>query len=204
MIKPSAMKPTPDFEWADYFEATDKAKLNPLYAQLDPYLAPGLTALDLGCGVGHGTVHLCSRGLQVTAVDVSADAINRLQRRMPPGNTIQVIEADFRNLVFPTDAFDIVTATNALYFLPPDEFPGFWQRLVGWLRTGGIIIGQFMGPRDSWADREDYNVQSSEQVQRLFSRGFELLHFHDDERDSVNLLGTKTHVHVTHVVARKF
>jgi SAM-dependent methyltransferase len=118
------------------------------------------------------------------------------------GTPLTLIKSDFRNLVFPADVFDIVTATNALYFLPPVDFPAFWRNLVGWVRPGGIFIGQFMGPRDAWANREDYTVHSSEAVKVLFD-GFELLYFLDDDRDSVNLLGKDSHVHVIHAVARK-
>ncbi len=196
------LTPTPDFEWADYFEAIDKGKLHPLYAQLDAHLSPGLTALDLGCGVGHGTLHLCNRGLIVTAVDVSADGLARLKQRVPPDAAVTLVESDFRLLEFPVDAFDIVTATNALYFLPPADFPIFWPKLLGWMRPGGVFIGQFMGPRDAWADRDDYSKHSADQVKALFE-GFELLHLHDDERDSVNCMGKNSHVHIIHAVAKK-
>ena len=69
------LKRTPNFEWAEYFKASaEKGRLHPLFEQLQPYLSPGLAVLDLGCGVGYGTIHLLEQGLEVTAVDIHEEA----------------------------------------------------------------------------------------------------------------------------------
>ncbi len=196
------MESTPDFEWADYFEASETGKLHPLFERLTPHLRDGAKALDLGCGVGLGTAFLCERGQRVSAVDIHEEALMRLKRKVPAGAAPEVIQSDFRELEFQESTFDLVVATNALYFLPPEYFAAFWRRLVSWIKPGGIFMGQFMGPGDAWSFREDYNTHTALEVQRLLT-DFEVLHLHDDERDTVIITGKPNHVHVVHVIARK-
>ncbi len=193
---------TPDFEWQDYFEAAEKNKLHHLFEKLQPHLRPGLTALELGCGVGHGTAHLYAHGLEVTAVDIYKEALNRVRSKLPACHRVQLVERDFRQLAFPEQSFDMIVAINALYFLSPIEFSGFWARLGSWIRPGGLFVGNFMGPGDPWAFRKDYNTQSEETLRTLLD-GFDVLYQLNDERDTVITTGKTRHVHVLHVLARK-
>ncbi len=196
------MKPTPDFEWPEYFKAAENSKLHRLFEHLDPHLHPGLTALDLGCGVGHGTVHLLHKGLQVTAVDIQKEALERLQPRIPEGTFPSLIQSGFLELSFEGEIFDIVVATNALYFLAPNDFKVFWPKLTKWIKPGGLFMGQFMGPNDGWSSREDYSHHTAEEA-RILLAGFDILHLHDDEREDVTCTGAPNHMHVVHVLARK-
>lgn len=42
---------------------------------------PGAVAVDLGCGTGQVSIPLARSGMQVTAVDVSPEMINRLRAK---------------------------------------------------------------------------------------------------------------------------
>jgi cyclopropane fatty-acyl-phospholipid synthase-like methyltransferase len=197
------LKATPEFDWPQYFEASDaKGRLHPLFGLLDPLLRPGFKALDLGCGVGRGVCHLAELGLEVTAVDIYKEALERLERRLAGHFPVQLVEADLRGLAFHEHSHDVVVATSVLYFLSPSEFSVFWPKLVGWIRPGGYFAGQFMGPNDPWVTREDYNFQTPETVARLFE-GFEILHSLEDERDSPNAVGDLVHMHQIQVLARR-
>lgn len=197
------IRATPEFEWSDYFEASDSTdKLYPLFENLDPFLRPGLKALDLGCGVGKGVCRLAERGLEVTAVDILEEALQRVQRRVAGRYEVHLVKSDLRHLAFPDQMFDVIVATSILYFLSPAELSIFWPKLVSWIKPGGLFAGQFMGPNDLWVTREDYNFQTVETAKNLF-HGFEILYFLDDDRDTTNTLGKSTHSHQIQVLARK-
>ena len=196
------INPTPDFEWQEYFVASEKAKLHHLFDLALQHLSTGQSVLDLGCGVGHGTEFLAKHGLRVTAVDIHEEAIIRTKDRISDDGLTNLVQSDFRDLKFDYNSFDAISAVNCLYFLSPTEFETFWSRLVGWLKPGGIFFGQFMGPKDAWAYRDDYNTQTEQTVRSLLLE-FDIVHFHDDDRDTVIVTGKPNHVHVIHVIGRK-
>ena len=194
--------PTPDFGWSEYFERERHGQKHPIFDRLNPFLKRGSKALDLGCGVGHGTAYLALNGLHVTAVDISPEALDSLRAQLVVEPSPKLILSDFVSLSFEQDSFDVIVATNALYFLSPLDFEQFWPRVRGWLKPGGVFAGQFMGPNDSWAFRNDYSCQTLATIQKLFE-GFEFLDLNEDERDSENMPGKPSHVHIFHVIARK-
>jgi 2-polyprenyl-3-methyl-5-hydroxy-6-metoxy-1,4-benzoquinol methylase len=56
------------------------------------------TLLEIGCGTGSNAIWLASKGFKVTAIDISATAINRAQLRMAEsGVQCEFQEADFIN-----------------------------------------------------------------------------------------------------------
>ncbi|AKN15636.1 class I SAM-dependent methyltransferase [Mycobacterium haemophilum] len=83
-----------------------------------PYLKPGLSVLDVGCGPGTITADLAARVApgSVTAVDQFDDALNAAraeaqQRNLP---NVSFATADVHRLDFPDDAFDVVHAHQVL------------------------------------------------------------------------------------------
>jgi 16S rRNA G966 N2-methylase RsmD len=68
--------------WESFYRNGDRiwsGRPNPLLVREASDLTPG-TALDLGCGEGADAVWLASRGWRVTAVDISATALERAAR----------------------------------------------------------------------------------------------------------------------------
>lgn len=102
-------------------------------------LPPG-TALDLGCGEGADAIWLASRGWTVTALDVSAVALERArahaQERGLSGH-IEWVQQDLATWV-PGQLFDLVTAQ----FLHSTLMP--WQQALqlaaAAVRTGGTLL----------------------------------------------------------------
>lgn len=82
---------------------------------------PG-TALDLGCGHGGDAIWLATRGWDVTAVDVSQTALDRVAEgawAVSAGDRVHPVRHDLAE-TFPSGDFDLVCAT---YFHTPIAIP---------------------------------------------------------------------------------
>jgi SAM-dependent methyltransferase len=86
-------------------------RVNPLLAETTGTLRPG-SALDLGCGTGGDTIWLARHGWQVTAVDISATAVDRVRERsreLDLGDRVTAEQYDLAR-TFPSGEFDLVSA----------------------------------------------------------------------------------------------
>lgn len=186
-------------DWSEYYKASIAKPLHPHYENLNPHLSEGGEALELGCGVGHGVLHLLEKGYRVTAVDAEEEALAILRSRLPNGAPARTVRSHFQNLELGT--YDLVTAHFCLFFLSPAEFSAFWPRVVDSIKPGGLFSGQLLGVNDEWRDR-GYTVLTRAEVDSLLSP-FDVLFLEEVERDGETAVGTKKHWHVFHVVARK-
>ncbi len=169
-----------------------------MYGLIDPLLPSKGKVLELGAGVGHGVVHLLGKGLEVIAVDAEPESVRILRERAP---TATVIEARFEKTDLPLDEFDAVVAGFCLFFLSSEEFNEFWPRLVASIKSGGIFAGQFLGPRDGWAEL-GYLVHQQIELKQLLA-SFEIQSWEEVEQDGTTSQGVLKHWHVYHIVARK-
>jgi SAM-dependent methyltransferase len=195
------LPPNPESSWQEYFAAMADKPLHPLYAHLDPFLPPTGRALELGCGVGQGVLHLAALGWDVVAVDAQDEPLNALRARLEPRHRVEIRKGFIEDVKLNDREFDLVVAGFCLFFLKPTEFGHTLERTLGSIRPGGLLMAQFLGPWDSWA-REGYSAHSQEDL-RSFLSGFQTLHWEHIERDGRSVQGTPKHWDVTHVIARK-
>lgn len=195
----NAEQPGTEERWPEYFAATVDLPPHPFFDLLDSYLPADGKAIDLGCGPGRGTLRLLSRGLSVTATDVSADALEMLRSKLPSNAPVEIICAPFQDLDLAE--YDVVVACFSLFFLPPAEFEAFWPRVCAAVRPGGIFAGQFLGVNDDWRDR-GYTLHDKAAALNLLTE-FDILHFEEEEKDGDTAVGARKHWHVFHVIARK-
>ncbi|NIL44031.1 class I SAM-dependent methyltransferase [Salinispora arenicola] len=111
---------------------------NPYLARETVGLTPG-TALDAGCGAGAEAIWLASHGWQVTATDISADALTHAADRATAsrlGKPIRWVEADLTTWE-PGMRFDLVTTHYAHPAMPQ---LAFYQRICDWVTPGGTLL----------------------------------------------------------------
>lgn len=86
-------------------------RVNALLAETAGPLRPG-SALDLGCGTGGDTIWLARHGWQVTAVDISATALDRVRQRCLELDLGDPVTAERHDLArtFTGGEFDLVSA----------------------------------------------------------------------------------------------
>ncbi|ADB32928.1 Methyltransferase type 11 [Kribbella flavida DSM 17836] len=111
---------------------------NPYLARELGELVPG-SALDAGCGTGAEAIWLAEHGWQVTAVDISAEALARAEERSAPrGMSQQVrwVEADL-SVWQPETQYDLVTTHYAHPAIPQLKF---YDRIARWVAPGGTLL----------------------------------------------------------------
>jgi SAM-dependent methyltransferase len=105
-------------------------------------LPPG-HALDIGCGEGADALWLAERGWRVTAVDISAVALDRARRTAAAqpveiADRITWLQADLLEWDPPRSTYDLV---NAQYFhLPQPLRSAAWPRLLDAVAPGGTLL----------------------------------------------------------------
>ncbi|MGW2510625.1 class I SAM-dependent methyltransferase [Streptomyces scopuliridis] len=134
------------------------ARVNPLLAETAAPLRPG-TALDLGCGAGGDAIWLAQQGWYVTAVDISATALERIRERAHDLGVTDRVATEQHDLAssFPADQFDLVSAQ---YFHTP--FPLLRSRVLrtaaGALRPGGLLLIVDHGSTAPWSWNQDPDI----------------------------------------------
>lgn len=118
-------------------------------------LKPG-TALDAGCGAGSEAIWLAAAGWQVTAADISAEALSRAATRAEAqslADSVTWIEADL-SVWAPATQFDLVTTHYAHPSIPQLDF---YDRIADWVAPGGtlLIVGHLHGHSHGGAHHDD-------------------------------------------------
>lgn len=150
---------------------------NPYLVNGTTNLTPG-TAFDAGCGAGAEAIWLATQGWQVTAVDISRDALAKAIRResdtgLPQqhvvgaagsgisGLHVNWLEADL-TVWTPDTQYDLVTTHYAHPTIPQ---LAFYNRISTWVAPGGtlLLVGHLDTPY-SEPEHPQHGNRESEQV----------------------------------------
>jgi tellurite methyltransferase len=189
--------------WDEYFDATVDQPVHFLFQEALRWLPEKGQALDLGCGVGAGSLFLASQGLSVTSVDGLSRPLEILASRAKSveRGSVEIVQSKIEDFPLTPHSYDVVAATFSLFFVEPDRFLETWSRIVASLKPNGLFLGQLLGPGDDWAKR-GYPTQSEEEISSLFSP-FDILVHHHVVKDGATVQRQPKHWDIHHIVARK-
>ncbi|MDX6282120.1 MAG: hypothetical protein QOH03_3191 [Kribbellaceae bacterium] len=134
--------------------AMERNPPNPYLVDATSTLTPG-TALDAGCGAGAEAILLASQGWQVTAADISRDALDKAIRSATAASLSQQVswlEADLTTWT-PTTQYDLVTTHYAHPTIPQ---LAFYNRISNWVAPGGtlLLVGHLHTPNTPHSEPE--------------------------------------------------
>ena len=185
----------PDPFGAPSKEFTDLAKLLPR----------GSSVLDLGCGAGRNALFLAERRLEVTAVDVSLLAVQKLQHRAcQSGLRINAWGQDLRTLIL-MRPYDLIIAHGWLHLLEREHWEPLLDQMKRNTSKGGYnAITVFTDDLPPVADMADLTLGLFREGE-LYERydGWEIVlrrsYIRDDQHP-----GGRPHQHpINKIVARK-
>jgi len=117
----------------DYLEK--RLEINKTYASADfdswlferLAVKPGEDVLDVGCGSGAQSIpfsRMVQPGGSVSALDLSADSVELLKKRVAPGSSVEAVAADMATIDelirnrFRVKRYDLAQSSYALYYSP--------------------------------------------------------------------------------------
>jgi SAM-dependent methyltransferase len=102
--------------------------------------------LELGCAVGSFTELLAPRATDVLALDVSPAAVEQVARRLRDYPNVRS-EAMTIPAEFPEGTFDLVVASDVLYYLPVEDVQRCLERIEAAVAEGGSLVAVHYVPR---------------------------------------------------------
>ncbi|HEX8408411.1 MAG TPA: class I SAM-dependent methyltransferase [Thermoanaerobaculia bacterium] len=104
-------------------------------------------ALDVGCGAGVFTVWLAEQGMEVTGLDMFAEATDMARARAAEHNVqIELATGDLFSYT-PPRPFDLVFDSGCLHSLVGGSVPQYKRRLLQWLAPGADYVLGHWGKR---------------------------------------------------------
>lgn len=104
------------------------------------------TVLDLGCGRGRNAVFLAGMGFEVTAVDLSPDGIEQLEKlagQKKLESKIKTLVCDMLELPFSPGSFDCVLAFHSIYHTDYAGLKSVIANITDFLKDSGQVYLTF-------------------------------------------------------------
>lgn len=119
--------------------------------------------LDAGCGVGGSAIWLAqNRGCEVTGINVLPGQLKRINKRAhrrSVGHNIHLVSADFEQMSFPEETFDVVWALESVvHALDKRQFVDEAHRVLK--PAGRLVISETMKTGESFTPEQttDFDI----------------------------------------------
>ena len=131
------------------------------------------SVLEVGCSVGVFTELLAAQFEQVTAIDVSREALALAARRHGRPNT-RFLRSDLREIPA-TNRYDVIVCAEILYYIPEEDVSRVVNKLADLLSDGGIVVtvSGVTGSRSDARYFDDWNEALTERFECLASEDVE-------------------------------
>jgi len=122
----------------------------------DEFINMGINkALDLGCGMGHYSAYMHSKGLDVVGVDFSSGMLD-IARKNSPG--INFIEADISNLPDTLDNdFNAVVLAFVIHHISKEETNKCLKDLKKYLKKEAYLMIIYRSGKNTLVEEEPFN-----------------------------------------------
>lgn len=105
---------------------------------------------DLGVGLGRHSIFFAQKGFDVSGIDISEYAVNRLKEISDKNNlNIDVRQANMLKLPFDDNSFDVVFSYNVIYHTDTKGFDTVLSEIKRVLRSGGEFYFTMIS-KNSW------------------------------------------------------
>jgi len=131
-------------------------------------IEPPATILEVGCGNGRDSAFFAAQGFDVTAVDLSRQAIEACVQRHR-GSGVAFHAGDVRELPSGLNAFDVVYSRFTLHAMTPEEEDGFIAEAAARLEVGGRLLVECRSINDPLA-REGEVISRTERIHGHYRR----------------------------------
>ncbi len=187
---------------------------------------PYTHAIDIGCGEGYFTRMLAANHAHIVGIDISEEMVCIARKKETEQKKgIEYKVGNMNDLsVFPSGAFDLVTASYSLHYLPIDDMQSVFEQIYRVLSSKGHFIFATLDPLARWimeSQRHPKNVMSykqdegkifRERIERVDKKTLEVRYIHRtlshlmnslkragfslDEMCEVELLSNSLYVHI--------
>lgn len=117
----------------------ERERCDRTWNSLLPFItAQGKKAVDIGCGYGEFCKRLSTAGAQVKGVDISNNALKRLNSQNLAG--VETSQDFMPTTKLKDDWYDIVFCTDLIAFLPSEEYRLFFSELARIVTPQGFVV----------------------------------------------------------------
>jgi SAM-dependent methyltransferase len=124
--------------------------------------------LDLGCGPATQAIELSKLGFQVTATDISENAITRAKRM---SKDIEFIVDDILESKLKEDSFDYIFDRGCFHVLEPSSRQKYVNQVSRFLRDGGLLFLKTFSTKESSRGGGPYRF-SIDEIDSIFDDRF--------------------------------
>jgi SAM-dependent methyltransferase len=145
--------------------------------------------LEIGAGTGQDSLYFRDGGLDVVAVDLSPQMVERCRAK-----GLEAYVRDFLHLDFDPDSFDAVYAMNCLLHVPNADLSQVLEAVRAVLRPGGLFyVGLWGGESaegvidsDEQVPKRFFSFRTDEEIFAYVDDGFEVIDFHTVEHEGLH------------------